>query len=554
MAIIIAAGAAAQMGTVYVANQGLNTASVVDAGTNAVSATVTVGTQPTSAGVNSVTSRAYVTNAQSLTVSVIDGATNNVIATIPVQRIPNGVAVSPLTNRVYVSTFSGFNGAGLLHVIDGATNAVVATIAGPGTGFNQALLDIDIDVQANRIYVPNPGQNTVSVVDGTTNAVLATIPVGARPIGAAVNPTTQRVYVTNFNAGTISVIDASTNAVLSTITLPSSSQPYGIDVNPTTNQVYVAKRQFNEVSIIDGSTNTVTATFTTTAIGNGAQLPVGVVVNKNTGRVYVTARAGGGNELLLAFTGSLSYIASVLVGPNPQGLAINPLTGSGGAVCGNDIVESGEQCDDGNTADGDCCSSTCQFESSSFAPCSTGQPGPCDTGQSICTNGVPSCQQTVFPQPEVCNGLDDDCNGAVDDLDADGDGQNDCDGSDACLGTISDTMTLVPNNHAWYSGPSFSTRDAKTKALVQSPYTMIQARGCSCKQILDSKPGGDKGQYKYGCTKGTMDNWVKPGGWATGAAVGEMQGQQRALGVVLVGLLVVAFLMAYGAGRGKKRR
>ena len=30
--------------------------------------------------------------------------------------------------------------------------------------------------------------------------------------------------------------------------------------------------------------------------------------------------------------------------------------------CGNGIVEPGEQCDDGNTADGDCCSSTCQFE------------------------------------------------------------------------------------------------------------------------------------------------------------------------------------------------
>ena len=33
-----------------------------------------------------------------------------------------------------------------------------------------------------------------------------------------------------------------------------------------------------------------------------------------------------------------------------------------GAVCGNSIIESGEQCDDGNTASGDGCSSTCQTE------------------------------------------------------------------------------------------------------------------------------------------------------------------------------------------------
>lgn len=33
-----------------------------------------------------------------------------------------------------------------------------------------------------------------------------------------------------------------------------------------------------------------------------------------------------------------------------------------GAVCGNSIVETGEQCDDGNTVSGDGCSSTCQTE------------------------------------------------------------------------------------------------------------------------------------------------------------------------------------------------
>ena len=32
------------------------------------------------------------------------------------------------------------------------------------------------------------------------------------------------------------------------------------------------------------------------------------------------------------------------------------------AVCGNQLVESGEDCDDGNVEDGDGCSSTCQFE------------------------------------------------------------------------------------------------------------------------------------------------------------------------------------------------
>src|SRR5207244_7641728 len=50
-----------------------------------------------------------------------------------------------------------------------------------------------------------------------------------------------------------------------------------------------------------------------------------------------------------------------------------------GAICGNGVVEPGEQCDDGNTAGGDCCSSGCQFEE-----------GACDDGDA-CTVGD-ACQ------------------------------------------------------------------------------------------------------------------------------------------------------------------
>jgi cysteine-rich repeat protein len=35
-----------------------------------------------------------------------------------------------------------------------------------------------------------------------------------------------------------------------------------------------------------------------------------------------------------------------------------------GAVCGNGMVESGEECDDGNNANGDCCSASCLYEAS----------------------------------------------------------------------------------------------------------------------------------------------------------------------------------------------
>ncbi len=48
-------------------------------------------------------------------------------------------------------------------------------------------------------------------------------------------------------------------------------------------------------------------------------------------------------------------------------------------------------------------------------PCDTGKKGVCAAGVTSCTNGTLGCTALVGPQPEVCDGLDDDCNGVVDD-------------------------------------------------------------------------------------------------------------------------------------------
>jgi|GEM_PF-2047017 len=84
--------------------------------------------------------------------------------------------------------------------------------------------------------------------------------------------------------------------------------------------------------------------------------------------------------------------------------------------CGNDVVDSGEQCDDGNAVSGDCCSGTCQFESSgsSCADAASCQERTCD-GAGNCVSGA------HLPVDTPCDADADVCTIDV------------CDGSGACV-------------------------------------------------------------------------------------------------------------------------
>jgi YVTN family beta-propeller protein len=71
--------------------------SVIDAATNTVTATISVGIAPTGVAVTPDGSKAYVANTNSTTVSVIDTGTNTVAATIPVGNAPTafGLFIQP---------------------------------------------------------------------------------------------------------------------------------------------------------------------------------------------------------------------------------------------------------------------------------------------------------------------------------------------------------------------------------------------------------------------------------------------------------------------------
>ena len=87
-----------------------------------------------------------------------------------------------------------------------------------------------------------------------------------------------------------------------------------------------------------------------------------------------------------------------------SGTGLPPLTVTPLAVCGNSIVESAEECDQGaaNGTSGSCCSATCTFESAATV-CRPGSGDLCDPAE-FCTGSSAACPvDSVAPATTVCN-------------------------------------------------------------------------------------------------------------------------------------------------------
>ena len=288
--------------TVYVA--GNNAVSVINANTNTVVATVTIGGgESYGIAVRPDGTRAYITQLSTNRVVVLNTATNAVVANVGVGSMPGGVAVSPDNTRVYVANYN----ARTVSVINAATNTVVGS---PITVGNNPY---GIAVGANgRVYVANAGSGTVSVINPAANNSVTTITgVGAQPWGLALKD--NLVYVANAD-DRVSIIDTQTNTVINSVQIDTApeSNTHVIAVSPDGRTLYVS-------DLADRTLRTLTLTR-----GNTAPTVLGA---PTVGTPNPTTGAVTGSFNVKDYDGDpLSY--TVTSAPTRGGVTLNTTTGT----------------------------------------------------------------------------------------------------------------------------------------------------------------------------------------------------------------------------------
>lgn len=105
-----------------------------------------------------------------------------------------------------------------------------------------------------------------------------------------------------------------------------------------------------------------------------------------------------------------------------------PCVDADGDTYGTDCP-AGADCNDANGAvhpgatelcngiDDDCDASLDESDPAAGGVCSTGIPGVCSAGTTVCSSGALSCVQNTPSGTELCNGVDDDCDGFLDESD-----------------------------------------------------------------------------------------------------------------------------------------
>jgi YVTN family beta-propeller protein len=246
----------------------------------------------------------------------------------------NGVLALPsdarLTSLVANAPLSASSGPVTVGVGNATSNALTFTVLPPNPdpggilgdlAASQGIRDIAASPDGSRLYVTNPGSNTLTALDVNTATHLIDITVGSLPQSVAILPDGSRAYVANTGSNNLSVVDvmpgsATYHTVIGTI--PVGSMPVDVQVGPVGPKIYVLNQGSNTLDEIDA--NPGNATFdqvvTTVSTGSGGK---NVSISADGTRAYIAFGAG----LLVIDLQSHSVVTTVSTGSGGKNVSIS---------------------------------------------------------------------------------------------------------------------------------------------------------------------------------------------------------------------------------------
>ncbi|MGM9428397.1 cytochrome D1 domain-containing protein [Hydrogenophaga sp. MI9] len=277
--------------------------------------------------------KVYVANEGADTVSVLDATSFESLATVRVGRMPHNVQVSPDGKFVWVtnngepgptagaSAHQGMaHGAheamaqpGAVWLIDTSTHAVVAQVP---VGMHPAHVVVSPD--GRMAYVTNGGDDTVSVVDTSARRTVATIAVGQFPHGLRVSPNGQEIYVANLKGGTVSVIDTASQKAVAQIAVGKGPAQTGF--TPDGRLAFVSLSQENAVAVIDTVTRQV---IRKVAVGT---VPIQLYATPDSRTLLVAnqgTRSKPGKAVSLIDLQSFKVVKTILTGAGAHGVVVD---------------------------------------------------------------------------------------------------------------------------------------------------------------------------------------------------------------------------------------
>ena len=179
----------------------------------------------------------YTFNGRGQSATVIDAKTNAVVATVPLGGRPESGAADPKVGRV----FDNIESTSEVVAIDTKAHKVVNRwpIA-PGEGAS----GMAIDTEHQRLFLGAGGTNTMVMFDYVNGKVVDSVPIGQGVDANAFDPGLQLAFASSGD-GTVTIAHEDSPSKLTVVqTLKTENRARTLTLDPTTHRIYLGSAQF----------------------------------------------------------------------------------------------------------------------------------------------------------------------------------------------------------------------------------------------------------------------------------------------------------------------